>query len=397
MPSRVPVRWVAIAVFTLSAALNYLGRQLLPALAPQVRGEFGLSNADYGLLLSAFSITYAASAPLAGLFIDRVGLNPGISIAVGLWSLAGVGTGLVGSFVGLLWLRAGLGVAQSGGIPASGKAAALYLPPQERALGTAATQIGLSAGAISAPLVASWLAAAYGWRFAFIAAGALGFLWIPWWLFVARRVPPEETGRETRPASVSGMLADRRLWGLVTANVLYMTVYSLWSNWTTVYLVDGRGLTQDEANRTLAWIPPIFANLGGLAGGWLALRWIRGGAAVLVTRMKVSFWSALLLLLTAAVPYVPGAGLATALVCLSFFSVTAMSVNVYAMPLDIFGAKRAAFAVSALTCAYGVMQTAVSPGIGALIDRYGFEPVCAVGAVLPLLAVAVLRFSEGRP
>ncbi len=393
MPGRVPLRWVAMGVFTVSAALNYLDRQLLPALAPEVREEFGLTNADYGLLLSAFSLAYAASAPPAGLFIDRVGLSRGITAAVGLWSLAAIGTGLAGTFAGLLWMRAGLGIAQAGGVPASGKAAALYLPPEERALGTAATQIGLSAGAISAPLAASWLAAVWGWRWAFITAGALGFVWIPVWLVVARKAPAG-AGGEAAPPPVSGMLADRRLWGLIAATVLYMTLYSLWSNWTTVYLVEGRGLTQEEANRTLAWIPPVFANLGGLAGGWLALRWMRGGAPAVATRLRVCGWSAWALLLTAAVPYVPGAGLATALICLSFFSVTAMSVNVYAMPLDIFGARRAAFAVSALTSAYGVMQTVVSPGIGALVDRWGFGPVCGAGALLPLLAVGVLRWTE---
>ena len=130
MPSQFPLRWVAFGVFTLATALNYLDRQLLAALAPQIRAEFGLSNTDYGLLLSAFSIAYALSSPLAGMLIDRIGLNRGISISVALWSLCGVTTGLVGNFPALLAVRAGLGLAESGGIPASGKANALYIPPQ---------------------------------------------------------------------------------------------------------------------------------------------------------------------------------------------------------------------------------------------------------------------------
>ncbi len=179
-----------------------------------------------------------------------------------------------------------------------------------------------------------------------------------------------------------------------------MTLYSLWSNWTTVYLVTARGLTEQAANRTLAWIPPVFANLGGLFGGWLALRWIRGEQAeqhdVLRARMRVNWWSSAILLATAAIPLMPSTSLATALISLSFFWVTAMSVNVYAMPLDIFGARRAALAVSTLTGAYGIMQTFVSPLVGALIDRYGFGPVCAGGAVLPLAAAGVLEWMTVR-
>jgi len=70
-----PVRWLLLAVFVLSSAINYLDRQSLATLAPLVRAEFHLSNADYGLILAAFSITYAASAPLSGMLIDRTGLN----------------------------------------------------------------------------------------------------------------------------------------------------------------------------------------------------------------------------------------------------------------------------------------------------------------------------------
>ena len=86
---------MVIGVFILSSVLNYLDRQILAALAPLLRSEFGLSNAGYGGVLAAFSIAYAVSSPLAGLLIDRFGLNRGISAGVGLWSLASVATGFV--------------------------------------------------------------------------------------------------------------------------------------------------------------------------------------------------------------------------------------------------------------------------------------------------------------
>ena len=385
-----PGRWLVILVVTVSSALNYLDRQLLPAFAPELREECSLNNAEYGLLLAAFSLTYAISAPFAGAFIDRAGLNRGLCTVVVFWSVAGMATGLAPAFLGLLLTRGALGVAQAGGVPGTGKSVATYLQPGERALGTATTQIGLSMGAVAAPLVAASVGAAYGWRPAFLLAGMLGILWIPAWVAITRRIPPAGAVEHPRPRTAFGLVRDRRLWLLVAATLFYMTLYSLWSNWTTVFLVEEHGLSLGEANGRLAWIPPLFANAGGLFGGWLSFRWVRGGMGVVKARVRVCWLSALCLLATLLVPYAPSAGLATVLVCLSFFWVTAMSVNVYALPLDVFGAASAAFATSVLTGAYGVMQTFVSPLIGALVDGYGFGPVCAGGAMLPLFSVLLL-------
>jgi ACS family hexuronate transporter-like MFS transporter len=389
MPA-LPLRWVAVLVFLFSSTLNYLNRQLLAAVAPSLKIEFHLTDRDYGYVLLAFSIVYAAAAPFAGLFIDRVGLSRGMTIAVGAWSLTGMATGLAGGFESLLLCRALLGAAQAAGIPGSGKATGTYLLPHELALGSAVSQIGLSIGGVAAPLLVGYLAGPFGWRSVFAFCGALGFVWIPAWLYTARRVPKQRESRAGGLVAVGQMLRDRRFWGLVIANILYMTMYTLWTNWTTLYFVEARGMTQAQANRQFAWIPPIFATAGGLAGGAMAFRLIRAGMSVTSARLRVCALSALLLLATAAVPLMPGAGWAAAAISFSFFWVTAMSTNVYVMPIDFFGVARAAFGVSALTFAYGLMQAVVSPLIGELIHRYGFGTVCVAFSVLPLASVAVL-------
>jgi ACS family hexuronate transporter-like MFS transporter len=383
---------VVISVLILATALNYLDRQLLAALAPSLKSEFHLSNEQYGLVLLAFSLAYAAAAPAAGLVIDRIGLTAGMSLAVGGWSAAGMLTGLVSSFPALLACRGGLGGTEAAAIPAFGKANAMYLPPREFALGTAVNQIGISIGGIAAPLIAASVAAVYGWRAAFVACGAAGLVWIPFWLYTARRIPSHAASAR---GGVKHMVGDRRFWGLVVANVLYMTTYTLWTNWTTLYFVEARGLTQSDANVRFAWIPPLFATAGGLAGGALAFRTIRAGADPYAARMGICWISAILLLSTAAVPFMPTAGWAAAAISFSYFCTLAMSTNVYAMPIDFFGPNHAAFGVSALTFSYGLMQAAVSPLIGRMIDSYGFTSVCGSFSALPLLAVVVLH-ATGR-
>src|SRR2546430_6686138 len=151
MPSSFSLRWVAVSVFVVSSTLNYLDRQLLNTLAPLIMADFHLSMTGFGALLSAFYIAYAASTLAAGRMLDRFGINRGISAAVAWWSTAAVGTSLVTSLSGLTFCRAALGVGESAGIPATGKLNGVYLKPEERALGAAVNQIGLS---VAAPLAA---------------------------------------------------------------------------------------------------------------------------------------------------------------------------------------------------------------------------------------------------
>ncbi len=392
MPRRIPWRWIAIGVFVLSSSLNYLDRQLLAALAPTLRGEFQLSNEDYGLVVSVFAIVYAVVAPAAGWFIDRAGLNMGAAIAVALWSLAGAATAWTRSFSGLLASRTVLGAAEAAGIPAAGKANATYLEPREFALGTAFNQVGITLGSVAAPLLVTLMQPRYGWRSTFAVCGALGFLWIPLWLFTSKRVPARsQDSSVSKPGG--GLLRDPRFWGLALANAFVMTLYALWSNWTTLYFVQERHMTQDQANRQFAWIPAVFATAGGFFGGVMSYRWIRAGMNVLRARLRICWISAVILLATAAVPLMPHPALAAAAISLSFFWTLAISTNVYALPIDLFGPAHAGLGVAALTSSFGLMTAFVSPWIGGVVDRVGFAPVCVVLSAMPLVGVAILRWT----
>jgi ACS family hexuronate transporter-like MFS transporter len=384
-------RWWILAVFTLSSAINYLDRQSLATLAPLLRAEFHLSHEEYGWILGAFSITYAASAPFAGMLVDRIGLTRAVSLAVGCWSCAGIATGFTRGLGGLAGCRSALGLAEAAGIPSAGKAIHLYLPPAERALGNAVNQAGVSLGAILAPPLATWIAVRSGWRMAFVATGVLGLAWIPLWNWAARHSAPSP------PASLNlrgdaAILRDRRLWAFAGANALAMVGYSLWTNWTTQYLVDQHHLTVSQA-AWYAWIPPVAAMAGGFLGGWSSLRLMRDGMAAPAARLRVCFAAAVLSVVTAAIPHAPTAGWASAGISLSILAVAAISVNIYTLPLDTFGGARAAFAVSLLVASYGAVQLVISPAFGALIDRHGYAPVTAIAALTPLAACAVLRGS----
>ena len=394
-------RWLAVSIFVLSSTLNYLDRSLLNVLAPLILKEFHLNQLSFGYVISAFSLVYALASVAAGLLLDRIGLNKTIAAAIAWWSSAGILTAFTCGFNGLLSVRAGLAVGESAGVPAFGKLNAIYLKPSERALGAATNQIGLALGGILAAAAVP-IAVAFGWRLPFALCGVLGLLWIPLWLLTSRKIPPQYAQRELaapNERTVSASLAlfgTRDLWVLLTANVLWMGGYSLWNNWLSLYLVHIQHVPLAQTARYV-WIPPFVSNFGGFFGGWLSLRWMRRQVDSVVARRRAVCVSALAGLVTLALPFATNPWTATAVISTSFFFILAGSVNIYALPLDIFGAQHAGMAIAALTLAFGLMQTVISPVFGWLADRNLYADVVWL-VTIPLLlsALSLLACSSRR-
>jgi MFS transporter, ACS family, hexuronate transporter len=387
-PSSEAARWAAVSVFALASAWNYLDRLTLSAAAPRIMAEFHLSNTGYGWLLSAFSFSYTFASPAVGWFLDRLGLETGIVWAVALWSLATALCGWSRSLGQLIGARVFLGIWESAGVPAAGKLNAIYLEPKSRAIGAAMTQVGLTIGSIGAPLLVLAMA---GWRSPFFVCAALGFAWIPMWVAVRRKVRPyEEVPPQREPGAFRKLLGDRRLLALVGANILWMGIYTLWSNWTTVFLVRSYGLTTGGASR-YAWVPPVAATLGAFTGGWISRRAIDNGMPPVQARVMAALVSAIGCLVTVLVPLSPTPLWAILGISASSFWVTAGSTNLYTIPLDIWGGVNAGTAISALVFAYGLLQTVISPVIGSLVDHFGFTPVCWLVALPPFAGWLLLR------
>jgi ACS family hexuronate transporter-like MFS transporter len=385
-------RWVLLGIFFLSSTINYLDRQVLAGIAPLVREEFRLSMTEYGALGSAWAIAYSAGAPLAGLLIDRLGLTRGISLVLGLWSLAGILTGLGTGLPALIACRALLGLAQAGGIPAAGKAVGMLLPPKERALGTSLNQGFISLGILAAAPLSVEIALRSSWRMAFIVIGAVGLLWIPLWRTIAPAEPAVTAGSHL---SAGGIIRDKRLWAMAVANAFNMFLYFFWTNWSVLYLKDAAG----AGIRGAAWLsglPAVVSTAGAITGGWLVLRLMNAGAELFTARLRVCLIGALASLSTAAIPWMPSPELAAVGMSVSFFAVMMATVNIYSLPLDVFGTANAAFAISMLTSAYGAMQALASPMVGKVIDVWGYTPVCLGASLTPLVSYAILRWTDPR-
>lgn len=393
-----PLRWIAFSVFVLSSTLNYVDRFLLNQLGPLIIADLGINKITFGWILSGASVAYAAASLFAGWMLDRLGVNRAISIAVGWWSLAGVGTGLVRSVPGLFFCRSALAVGESAGVPSTGKVNGLYLKPSEHALGAAVNQIGLSIGLALAPI---WtvMATTYSWRRPFVVTGILSLMWIPLWLLVSRLIPPSSVPDARTPrenAASFRLLRHPALLRIVLVNVLWMGGYSLWSNWMTFYLMGVYGVDLRTANN-YSWIPPLVSNFGGFFGGWLSLYWIKKNAAPVAARRRAVWISAVASLVALLLPVAPGIKWATVIISANFFFILAGSVNIYALPIDLFGAANAGFTVAALTCAYGILQTVISPLIGYFAERKLYNGAVWMTVAPLLLSAFVLNGLRQAP
>ena len=277
-------RWIICALLFAATMVNYMDRQSIALLKPLLTEKFGWSQIDYANIVFAFQLAYAIGYLLAGRLIDRIGVKMGLSLAVGLWSLACMGHGLAGSVVAFCLARIGLGLAQGGHFPGAIKSVGEWFPKSERALATGIFNSGTNVGAMTAPFVVPWLALRYGWQAAFVALGLLGFVWIVvWWL--AYR-PTENT----LPVVVAGagsaektswlkLLTYRPTWAFTLAMFLVSPIWWFYLFWAPSFLNERHGLNITEMGWPLVLIYSM-TTVGSVGGGWLSSALMKRGWSV---------------------------------------------------------------------------------------------------------------------
>ncbi|HMX26383.1 MAG TPA: MFS transporter, partial [Blastocatellia bacterium] len=304
--------WIAGLVF-LSTVINYIDRQTLAVLSPQLTQELRLTDIEYGWISQSFLIPYTAMYIGAGLLLDRYGTKLVFGVAAVWWSLAAMLHAAVSSAFGFGAFRFLLGTAESANFVAAQKVAAEWFPPKDRGTLNGWVQAGTVTGAIITPPTVVWLTARYGWRSAFLFTGALGLLWaVAWFRFyhlpenhsrisadelaLLRRGDSVESPRPliSQSTSLFAFFRVPETWGLMLARIISDPVWWFYLFWLPKYLTEARGLSKKEMALVL-WIPYLLSDAGSILGGWYSGRLIARGGNVLAARQTVMRWSALLM------------------------------------------------------------------------------------------------------
>jgi ACS family hexuronate transporter-like MFS transporter len=180
-------RWGVCGLLLLATTINYMDRLTLNLMSSDIMKAFGLGPRDYGYLESAFGSAFAIGAIIFGWLADRSNIRWLYAAAVLAWSLAGFCTGLAPEFITLLVFRFLLGLAESGNWPCALRTTQHILPAEERPMGNGILQSGAALGAVLTPFIILGLTALTNtWRYPFFAIGAIGAVWVAFWLWAVK-------------------------------------------------------------------------------------------------------------------------------------------------------------------------------------------------------------------
>ena len=395
-----PALIVLIALLLGETTINYIDRQVVSVLAPTLRAEFQLSNAQYAAIINAFMATYAVSYAFAGWVLDRLGVGRGLSLAVIWWSLAGMGTALVRGPLSLGLFRGLLAIGEGGAWPAFAKAVAMWVPPQARTLAIGVCNSGSSLGAMIAPPLVAWLTHVAGWRAAFLVTGALGFLWVvAFQLF--RYFHPEMARAERAPASAGTrvpwvtLLRYRQTWAVFFCRFLADPMWYFFVFWIPEFLTRERGLSLAGIG-AVAWIPFLVADLSNFASGYITFRLQSAGWSVNRTRKTLMVFAALLSPIGILAVFVKSLFWTMTLISIAVFVWMFWSVTVHSLSGDYFPPR-------AVASVYGIAGTGSTIGsvistwaVGRTLDlTHNYTPVfLAIGLTMPVALLVGLTLMK---
>jgi len=343
-------RWVICTLLLFGTTKNYMDRNVLGVLNKTLQHDLGWSEIDYSNLVVSFQAAYALGMVVVGRLIDKLGTRLGYALAMVFWSLASMGTALGSSLTSFATSRVALGFGEAAIFPASIKAVAEWFPKKERALATGIFNAGTSIGAMLTPVVVPWINARWGWRGAFIGIGALGFIWLVFWLLIYGK--PEEHLRVSkaeldyirsdpqvpvRKIKWAALLPLRQTWAFITGKFLTDPVWWFYLFWVPGFLQSKHGLSLTGIGAPIVVIY-LMSDVGSVAAGWMSSWMIKRGNTINVARK-----TAMLLCAACVTPIVfayrvESTWSAVLLIGLAAACHQGFSANLYTLTSDMFPA-----------------------------------------------------------
>ncbi len=421
-------RWFICGLLFFASVINYIDRQVIGILKPTLQQQFGWSEIDYGDIVFAFQLAYAIGFLFAGRLMDRLGTRKGFSIALTIWSLAAIahagvlgfgpvaagmlgmiGLGYSTSVAGFIVARFALGLGESGNFPGAVKTVAEWFPRKERALATGVFNAGTNIGALATPLIVPWITINYGWQWAFVGTGALGFLWLAFWLATyhpaeehprlsgaelayIRSDPPEPTTK----MSWGKILPHRQAWAVASAKFLTDPIWWMYLFWIPDFLF--RNYKVDLVNMG----PPIvviylLGDVGSVAGGWLSSSLIKKGWTVNAARKTAMLVCALAVVPIVFAAHASSLWMAVGLIGLAAAAHQGWSCNVYTLSSDMFP-KQAVGSLTGFAGTTGAIGGMVIAKVVSYVLEFtgSYLPVFIIAASAYLVALLVVHLLAPR-
>ncbi|BDI32513.1 hexuronate transporter [Capsulimonas corticalis] len=400
-------RWVICGLLFFATMINYMDRQIIGVLKPQLSHELGWTDTGYANIVSAFQLAYACGYLFGGRLMDRFGVRRGLSWAAFLWSVAAVAHGLVRTVLGFSIARLGLGLAEGGNFPAAIKTVTEWFPLKERALATGVFNSASNIGAIVCPLTVPLLAAKFGWPAAFYITGALGLGWIVAWallydspethprLSVAERAYIEEGRVVTTEAAAPwlSLLRFRAAWAYMIAGLLAGPVWWFYLFWLPDFLQKRYHLTLQQTGVRVG-IVYTMAIVGSIGGGWLAAKLIGRGWSLNAARKTSLLVCAVCVTPVFFAASVENSWVTVALVGLAAAAHQGWSANLYTFVSDTMPKRAVSSVVGLGGFVSGIASMGNAQVVGYVVTKTGSYALIFAWAstmyLLSLLAIQIL-------
>jgi len=410
------LRWWIVGLVFLATLINYIDRLTISVLAPVITRDLGLTNTQFGGIVTWFLLAYTLSQGLSGKLYDRIGTRLGFVISITVWSVAAIAHAFARGIGTLSLFRFVLGLGEAGNWPGAAKTVAEWFPVRQRALGMAIFNSGAAIGSIVAPPLIVWLQLSYGWQTTFIVTGTLGFIWLGLWLLFYesperhRWITEEELkviqgddaeGPKSESLSTSvtlswrELLGYRQVWAIVLSRFLTDPVWWLYITWLPKYLADARGFSLTKIG-LFAWVPYVAADAGSLSGGWLSGYLISRGWSVDKARKTVILIAALLMPAGILAAFASDPLVALALIGVVLFGFQVWINNVQTLPSDFFPDKSVASVAGLGGTGAGIGSMIFIFSTGWIVDHFSYVPVLVSAGLLAPIGTAVLFALSGK-
>jgi len=398
-----------VALLFGATTVNYVDRQVLGILAPTLTRELRWTETDYAAIVSWFSIAYGVGLLVMGRVMDWIGVRAGLALAVLVWSLAAMGHALARTVAGFGIARALLGAGESGNFPAAVKAVAEWFPQKERALATGIFNAGSNVGVIVAALLVPSIALGLGWRWAFLATGALDLLWLALWLALYRAPNREAPVADAERAPWRALLGRRQTWAFIVGKAMTDPVWLFYLFWLPKFLDASFGVRLVGLAAPLVVIY-VAADVGSITGGWLSGALIKRGWSVNRGRKAALLAAALCVLPTMFAPAAGSMWVAVGIVSVAAGAHQWWSANLFTTVSDMFPRSAVASVVGIGGCAglfsafglqrlTGAILQATGGNYGPIFAVLGLAYVGALGLIhllVPRLEPAEASLAAGR-
>lgn len=408
MEKRTNVRWTVVALLFFATTINYIDRQVIGLLKPYIQEDLGWSEADYGYIVTAFQVAYGIGMLVCGRMLDRLGSKLGYSIAIVVWSLGAVVHAFVRSVVGFGAARAILGMGEAGNFPAAVKTIAEWFPKRDRAYATGLFNSGSTIGAIIAPIIVAAITLQWGWRWAFIVTGLLGFIWVvAWWLIYrspednkhvnAAELAYIHSDEEQEEPATGKSLSWKQLfrypqtYAIVFSRFVTDWVWWFFLFWTPDYLNKVHGV---DLKATVLPLILIYAmsSFGGIYGGAVSSQFIKRGRSIDFARKTTILLFALLVLPLNAVPHIHNIWVVVLLIGLATSTHQAWASNIFTIVSDVYP-KQVVGSMTGISSVGGAVGGALASSfVGLILEWTGsYTTIFMIASCMYLLAWLTLK------